>query len=161
MDGVLGMGVAFLLGMVVTAGLMVIVMRRMMVVEMRSPHDVPTTLALLQQEVQSAGWTSPGTWDLSAAATKHGVAFGREVTNLSLCKAHYAKRVLDQKPEMSVMMPCTFSVYTKGDGQTYVAKLNTGMMGRMMGGEIAKVMGGHVAREEERMLASLTATHTT
>jgi len=115
---------------------------------------------LLVERIRDAGWSSPGTWNLREAAAKKGVEFGRDVTNLSLCRAPYAKRVLDERPEMSAMMPCTFSVYTKEDGNTYVAKLNTGLMGKLMGGDIAKVMGGHVSREEERMLSSLAESRT-
>ena len=160
MDLWIGIGIGVLGGMLLTIGLMVAVMRSKMVIEHKSPHDVPTTLGILEGAVQNAGWTTPGQWNLAAAAAKKGIEFGREVTNLSLCKAPYAKRVLDQKPEMAVMMPCTFSVYTKADGNTYVAKMNTGLMGKMMGGEIAKVMGGHVAAEEALMLRALAGTHT-
>lgn len=156
----LEIGIGFVLGMLAAAGFMVVVMRRRMLVEIRSPHDHSTTLGLLEAGVRNAGWSSPGSWNLSEAASKKGVEFGREVTNLSLCQAPYAKRVLDERPEMSAMMPCTFSVYTKADGNTYVAKLNTGLMGKMMGGDIAKVMGGHVSQEEKRMLSSLLASET-
>ena len=152
MELAFGLIIGLVVGIAATAGIMIAMMRRSMVLESQSAHDFDETVELLEKQIEEAGWSSPGTWNLAEAAAKKGVDMGRKIVNISLCKAPYAKRVLDEKPPMSAMMPCTLSVYTKPDGNTYIAKLNSRMMGKMMGGTIAEVMGGNVAEEEEQML---------
>jgi hypothetical protein len=50
-------------------------------------------------------------------------------------------------------MPCSIGVYEGDDGRVYVAKMNTGLMGKMFGGNVAQVMGGAVAEDEAKILA--------
>ena len=157
MSFAIGFVVGLLVGMGLTMALMVVMMRRSMVIEQQSAHGFDATLELLQKQIEKSGWSSPGQWDMAESAASKGVDMGRRVVNISLCNPPYAKRVLEQMPQMSVMMPCTFSVYTKADGKTYVLKLNTAMMGKMMGGAVAEVMGGYVAAEEEQILAPVVA----
>jgi hypothetical protein len=51
------------------------------------------------------------------------------------------------------MMPCTISVYTKGDGKTYIACMNPGLMGKLFGGGVSEVMAGSVAGQQSRFVA--------
>ena len=73
---------------------------------------------------------------------------------VELCKADYAKDVLETNPEVSTLMPCAFGVYER-DGKVYVTGLNTGLMGKLMGGNIARVMGGGVAMDETKIMECL------
>ena len=54
-------------------------------------------------------------------------------------------------------MPCTISVYEKGDGETYAPSTNAPLLGRAFGGVVAEVMGGLVAGAQERFVAAATA----
>ncbi len=56
---------------------------------------------------------------------------------------------------VSLMMPCTISIYEKSDGQTYVATMNAGLMGRLFGGTVARVMAGSVAPETAKFTSFL------
>ncbi|MDA3896843.1 MAG: DUF302 domain-containing protein [Desulfobacteraceae bacterium] len=53
---------------------------------------------------------------------------------------------------MSVMMPCTISVYQKTDGKAYVGAMNAGLMGKMFGGVVAEVMGNVVAKQQKSFI---------
>jgi hypothetical protein len=52
-------------------------------------------------------------------------------------------------------MPCTIAVYESDDGKIYISKMNTGLMGKVFGGTIARVMGGCVSRDEAKILAKV------
>lgn len=63
--------------------------------------------------------------------------------------------VLGTDPQVSTLMPCAFGVYAGDDGTVYISGMNTGMMGTMMGGNIAAVMGGKVAEDEKKILSAV------
>jgi uncharacterized protein (DUF302 family) len=78
--------------------------------------------------------------------------FGKEVpqvTLLKICEPNHAANILNDDDAMyvSLMMPCTISIYEKSDGKTYVGTMNAGLMGRIFGGTVAEVMAGSVAPE--------------
>jgi hypothetical protein len=52
-------------------------------------------------------------------------------------------------------MPCKFSIWEGGDGKVYLTKMNTGLMGKLFGGNVAKVMGSSVTADEEAILEGL------
>lgn len=128
----------------------------LMIQERKSPYGFEETVQRLEQSVKDAGWSHMATRRVDETLRKHG----REVLPVALvelCKADYAERILreDDARFVSVMMPCTMSVYQKSDGSTYVAAMNTGLMGQVFGGVVAEVMGSQVGPDEARMLAFL------
>ena len=50
-------------------------------------------------------------------------------------------------------MPCAISVWEGANGEVHVSKMNTGLMGKLFGGNIARIMGGRVAKDEKAILA--------
>ena len=46
----------------------------------------------------------------------------------------------DENKYLSVMMPCTFAVYEKSDGKTYIAMMNLGVVGQAIGGDVVTAM---------------------
>ena len=52
------------------------------------------------------------------------------------------------------MMPCRVTSYEKSDGKTYVSRMNTGLMGRMMMDVVPEVMADGT-RESEVILRSV------
>jgi uncharacterized protein (DUF302 family) len=50
------------------------------------------------------------------------------------------------------MMPCTFAVYEKADGKTYVSMMNLDIMGLAFGSEVARAMQ-IVGPEMDQMVA--------
>ena len=65
------------------------------------------------------------------------------------------KSELRDSRHMACLMPCTFAVYEADDGSVRIAKMNTGLMGRVFGGTVARIMGGKVGPEETRMLQDI------
>jgi uncharacterized protein (DUF302 family) len=51
-------------------------------------------------------------------------------------------------------MPCRVAIYEKSNGKVYVSRMNTGLMGKMMGGIIPEVMAV-ASRESEEMVAAI------
>jgi len=60
---------------------------------------------------------------------------------------------------VSAMIPCSLAVYEK-DGKTYVARMNVGLLGTLLGGTSAKVFPVYVATDQERMVESALNTDT-
>jgi len=73
---------------------------------------------------------------------------------IDLCEPHHASKILsaDDARFVSVMMPCTISVYEKADGKIYIAHMNAGLMGKVFGGVISEVMSGPVTEQQNRFV---------
>jgi uncharacterized protein (DUF302 family) len=143
------------LGILLCGGLVAIMMPRMMLVTKESNLGFNETVAAIEQAIEDQGWSSPGTTDMNKAMAKRGVEFKPQVRLVSMCKAEYAKDVLTTDRYVSSLMPCKMAVWEGDDGKVYVSKMNTGLMGRLFGGNIAKVMGQSVGRDEEAMLKGI------
>jgi uncharacterized protein (DUF302 family) len=150
--GVLGLLVGLLLGMAVTAGAVWLVMPGLMVVEHESRLDFDATVSALEKAVKAKGWVVRGVADMQKSLAKHGVTFPRRVKVVKLCHPRYAGSVLQTDRQMAALMPCSIAVYEDDDGTVRISKMNTGLLGTMFGGNVARVMGEHVARDEAKML---------
>ena len=139
-------------GMVLTAILTVAGMRTLMIEEYSSPHDVDETVKRLEAAITSRGWSIPKTMDFNASVAKQGESFSPKVRMIKLCKAEHAVEVLADARAMACLMPCTFAVYEDDAGGVKVSKMNTGLMGKLFGGTLARVMGGPVSEDEAAML---------
>ena len=129
-------------------------MKPLMLVTHASPYGVEETCQRLQASIEANGWRCPAIRNMNAAVEKEGLSLAVPVRIVELCKADYAKDVLETNPEVSTLMPCAFGVYEK-DGKVFVTGLNTGLMGKLMGGNIARVMGGGVGADEAIILECL------
>lgn len=121
----------------------------MMLTELESPYDIEESVARIKagaekiNQEQGTKWVSPGVKPLHKSIKKHGGADVAPVMLVDLCEPTHASRILtdDDARIVSVMMPCTISVYEKKDGKTYIGHMNAGLMGGMFGGVVAEVMG--------------------
>ena len=147
------LGGAFIAGMFFAGVVGVLLMPAMMIHEYPSNQDVDQTVATLTKSIEKHGWSVAGVQDMNKAMSKHGVKFAQPVRLIKLCKAEYAAEVLADAPFVSCLMPCTIGVYRKADGKTYIAKMNTELMGKLFGGTIARVMGAKVSQDEQKILA--------
>jgi uncharacterized protein (DUF302 family) len=155
---------SFVIGIVVGAGLLGIVAwsyaPSLMLVEIESPYGLEETVANIQQSTerinqeQSTKWVSPSVKPLHKSIKKHGGADLLPVMLIDLCEPNHATNILshDQDRILSVMMPCTISVYQKSDGKAYIGHMNAGLMGNIFGGNVAKVMG-EVDEQQQAFLA--------
>ncbi len=134
----------------------VLAMPRMMLVVHESRYaTVDETAAKLKEAIESNGWNCPMVRNLNASVAKEGGNLSRQVRIVELCKAAYAEEVLASRPDVSTLMPCAFGVYEGEQGKIFISGMNTGLMGKMFGGVVAKVMGGAVAADEQRILAAV------
>ena len=126
------------------------IMPKQMIKERKSPLGYEGTIAKIQKNVVDSGWVISSTIHLEQSLKKHGKEVP-PVTLINICQPDHAATILrdDASRYISIMMPCTISVYTKEDGSTYVATMGMKLMGKMFGGLVAEVMGGAVAEDEE------------
>jgi len=149
---ILGVAAGLVVGVVVSALAGWALLPGMMIVTAPSRLGFDETVAAIQKAIPEHGWASPATIDLNKSMAKKGVAFRPRVKVVQMCHPQYAKQVLTTDRYVASLMPCAVAVYEGDDGRVYVSKMNTGLMGRLFGGTIAKVMGGAVARDEAAML---------
>jgi uncharacterized protein (DUF302 family) len=135
---------------------MVSVMPKMMLHEKESPLGYQETIAHLENVITNSGWIISRKIDMQKSIAQYGKTVP-PLTIIKICQADYADKILntDEAMYVSVMMPCSISVYQKSDGNTYVSTMNTGLMGKLFGGVVAKVMGGPVAADEAKFMEFL------
>ena len=100
-----------------------------LIIEHVSPFNVPTTVEKLIEAASQKEWQNPAVHNLQQSLAKSGKDI-RPVQVVEICKPDYSGRMLEQSDEriVSVMMPCSISVYEKEDGNTYVALLDMAAM---------------------------------
>ncbi|HKK01063.1 MAG TPA: DUF302 domain-containing protein [Desulfuromonadales bacterium] len=150
---------ALIAGVVIGAAAMALLIAKIMpskmVVTEASDLGFDETVTALQDGIAKAGWTSPVTINFNHAFARQGVDLKPRVTIVELCKAQYAKDVLETDRFVSGIMPCSLGVWEGDDGKVYVSKMNTGMMGKLFGGNIGRVIGQNVAGDELSILAGI------
>jgi uncharacterized protein (DUF302 family) len=129
----------------------------MMIVTRASTQGFDETVTALEGRIKDLGWSHSATLDMNEKMSKAGVELDRKVKVVQLCKPDYAGRILASDPNVSCLMPCAIGVWEDGEGDVHISKMNTGLMGKLFGGEVAEVMGGMVAGDEEKMLSGLAA----
>ncbi|MDD2456101.1 MAG: DUF302 domain-containing protein [Kiritimatiellae bacterium] len=132
-------------------------MPRMMLVTHESRFDdVDRTAAALKAAIEEQnGWRCPAIRNMNASLEKEGQAMEQQISIVELCNAEYAREVLTDAPEVSTLMPCAWGIY-KRNGKVLITGMNTGLMGKMFGGTIARVMGGSVTADETAILEKVT-----
>lgn len=137
-----------IIGIVLTAVTAKLAAPNLMLKERISPLSYEETVAKIESSVTNGGWVISQKMDMQKSLAKHGQTAPR-VTLLKICEPHYAAKILNDDDALSVslMMPCTISIYEKSDGQVYVATMNAAVMGRIFGGTVSEVMAGSVAPE--------------
>ena len=127
-----------------------------MILESKSPYSYEQTIAAIQDNAKEQNWIIPKKYDFQKSMRKHNQPDCGKVSVFKLCHPEIAGKMLasDQNKFVSVMMPCSVSVYEKGDGNTYVAAMNMEMMSKVMGNEMRPILQ-RVAREHEAILGFL------
>jgi uncharacterized protein (DUF302 family) len=148
----------FVLGVIATLVVMAVgafaIGPSMMIHEHRSPMGLDDTVNKIVENAKAEGWVVSGVKPLDEAIEKKGGKPVLPVRLIDLCEPHHASKILsvDDARFVSVMMPCTISVYEKEDGNIYIAHMNAGLMGRLFGGVISEVMSGPVTEQQDRFV---------
>jgi len=131
-------------------------MGSLMIHENQSPHPFDVTVSTIVENAKTHGWLVPKTYDFQKSMLRHDQPDPGRVTVIKLCHPAIASSILsdDECKYASAMMPCSISVYEKGDGRTYVASMNMGLMSSMFGGTIGDTLG-RVAEEDAEILRFL------
>ena len=154
MNVVIGLG-GLLAGVLITAIAVVLMMRSRMIVHRKSRYGFEDTVSRVERAIEEAGWVLAASKRFNENLARHGVSFAPRIQLISLCRAEYAESVLRDSRHMACLMPCTFAVYEADDGSVRISKMNTGLMGRVFGGTVARIMGGKVGPEETRILQDI------
>ena len=115
----------------------------MMVKEFKSPYQFDKTVEVLSNQINNAeGWAVTDIIDQNKATVENG---GLPIGNFKIvkyCHGMYAYKMLkdDERKKIGNMMPKSFAIYEKSDGQVFVSTMNGAMMGKIFGGEIEKVI---------------------
>ncbi|MGB5733421.1 MAG: DUF302 domain-containing protein [Thiohalocapsa sp.] len=145
-------------------------MGSLMIKEHRSPYDFDTTIATVVTHAQARGWEVPKVFDFQKSLLAHELPDPGRMSVIKLCSPEFASRMFaaDNTKFVSVMAPCSISVYEKSDGHTYVAAMNMGLMSKLMGDEVGAVLAD-IAADDSAILAfahsgespepSIVATH--
>jgi uncharacterized protein (DUF302 family) len=119
--------------------------------EIESPYSVEETAARIQyniQRLESRGWKLSGLRDPSKAVAASGTNV-MPVLLVEACSTKYSGPLLkeDETRLLSILMPCTITVYKKDNGKTYIGLMNSGLMGKMFGEKVGTIMG-EVAKDQ-------------
>ncbi len=127
----------------------------LMLPEARSQYGLEETVTKLTDAAKAQGWVVQSIVELEKSIEKNGGGVVRPVRLVNICQAKHAARIMndDTARRVSVLMPCTISVYEKSDGSVWVGAMNPGLIAPMFGGVVSEVMGKAVAREQEGFLA--------
>jgi uncharacterized protein (DUF302 family) len=154
-------GSAFFAGVVLTVAVIMLAMRNLMMEEENAEGSFEEVCRRLEKSIEStSGWGNPvESLDISEDLAQKGQELKnvRKMRNYFLCKAPYAARILDRFPFVSSMMPCSWGVYEKQDGQVYVARMNIPLMSKMFMGNIIGSTMGKVGQEEDEMIEKIKA----
>ncbi len=129
----------------------------MMLSERKSPFSLEKTVSTIEKAAIDQGWVVSSIAELDQSVKKHGGPDVRPVRLINLCQSQHSGKILldDTARFVSVLMPCTISVYEKSDDSVWVGSMNPGLMGRVFGGVISEVMAGPVAKQQAKILSSV------
>jgi len=136
--------IALLIGVAGTLYLLRLKAPELLVKEIQSPYGFEETLEKLEANAKELGWKVPKKWKANFQANFNkvvGVDIG-PMKLLKMCEPKVAADLLikDENKYLSVMMPCTFAVYEKADGKTYIAMMNLAVVAQMIGGDVVTAM---------------------
>ncbi|MDV7186074.1 DUF302 domain-containing protein [Lutibacter sp. TH_r2] len=152
----------FIVGIIFTGITISISSSEMMVKEFKSPYNFEKTVHVITQRINNKdGWNVTGIIDQNKEVTENG---GFEIGNFKIikyCHGGYSARMLkaDDRKKIGNMMPKSFAVYEKSDGQVFVSTMNGGVMGKLFGGEI-EVIIEEVSLEVEDMMRFINLKYT-
>ena len=138
-------------GIVFLGVVMFLNMGSLMFNEIESPFGVEETAARIQRNIQGLedrGWKLSGLRDPSKAVAASGSNV-LPVLLVEACSTKYSAPLLkeDETRALSILMPCTITVYKKDNGKTYITLMNSGLMGKMFGQKVGEIMG-EVAKDQ-------------
>jgi uncharacterized protein (DUF302 family) len=142
-------------GIVLTILLIVLAAPKMMFHVTESNYDFEQTAAMIEQSTKDNQWSMPHQYDLQMTMAKHGFTV-KPVKVFSICKPDIAIRILgnDTDRHIAAMMPCRVAIFEKSNGKTYVARMNAGLLSKLLGSNVKAVMG-EAGQDSEKIIEPL------
>ncbi|MCK5815457.1 MAG: DUF302 domain-containing protein [Flavobacteriaceae bacterium] len=152
----------FLIGVIFTGITISVSSGEMMVKEFKSPYGFDKTVKIMAARInEKQGWHVTGVIDQNRETIENG---GYAIGNFKIikyCNGAYSARMLkpDDNKKIGNMMPKSFAVYEKSDGQVFVSTMNGAIMGKLFGGEIEQIIE-EVSLEVEDMMRFINLKYT-
>jgi uncharacterized protein (DUF302 family) len=124
----------------------------LMIKEYPSPYGLEETVARIQHNIKDAGWSLSGLRSPSNTIRKLGATVPNTLL-IEACNTDYSKPIIRDRSTrvLSILMPCTITVYEADDGKVYIGMMNTALMGQMFGRMVAGIMT-KVADDQARFI---------
>ena len=147
--------ISFILGAVVAAFVGFKALPGLMVTEIPSPLGFEETIAKVKSNAKEMGWKVPKSWKINFQKNLQKtvkVDIGPNQV-MGMCEPQAAADILihDELKQLSVMMPCKYAVYQKGDGKTYISIMNMNLLGTAFG-DVVKGITTELAPQMEKMV---------
>ncbi len=125
---------------------------KLMLTEHQSPYGLEETVARIQHNIKDAGWALSGLRSPSNTIKKLGATVPN-VLLIEACNADYSKPMIQDRSTriLSILMPCTITVYEGDDDKVYIGIMNSGLMGQLFGRMVAGVMA-KVAADQQKFI---------
>ncbi len=127
----------FLAGIIFTAATINISSKEMLVKEFKSPYDFDKTVKVMSERINNKeGWHVTNIVDQNKAVSENGGFPIGSFKIIKYCHGRYSAEMLktDDRKKIGVMMPKSFAVYEKSDGQVYISTMNGAVIGKLFGG---------------------------
>lgn len=126
-----------------------------MLTEYPSPFGVEETAARIQANIQTLenrGWKLSGLRNPARAVAVAGSNVP-PVLLVEACSTNYSGPLLkeDATRILSILMPCTITVYKKDNGKTYIGIMNSALMGKLFGPKVGAIMA-EVAKDQQKFI---------
>ncbi|MEN8228742.1 MAG: DUF302 domain-containing protein [Bacteroidota bacterium] len=144
----------FIAGIIFSGIIVSISSGEMMIKEIKSPYDFDKTVSVMSDRINAKeGWHVTEVIDQNKEVTLNGGYDIGDFKIIKYCSGKYSADMLsaDERKQIGNMMPKTFAVYEKSDGQVYVSTMNGAVMGKIFGGEVETIIE-KVSLEVEDMM---------
>ncbi|PVX52126.1 uncharacterized protein (DUF302 family) [Balneicella halophila] len=127
---------------------------RKMINTQESLYDFDTTVAKIVANAEKEGWGLQGIKRIDESIEKANLEAKAKVALIEICHPEHASKMINdpKSTHISVMMPCTISVYETEDKKVIIATMNIKPMSWMFGGTVKEVMGGPVYKSQKRFI---------
>ncbi|WP_461630686.1 DUF302 domain-containing protein [Labilibaculum euxinus] len=144
----------FTLGILFTGITLSISSGEMMIKEFKSPYNFEKSVEIITNRINAKeGWHVTNTIDQNKEIIDNGGKGIGKYAIIKYCHAKFSERMLkeDNRKKIGNMMPKSFAVYEKADGQVFISTMNGAIMGKIFGGEIENIIE-EVSLEVEDMM---------
>ncbi len=142
--------VGILWGLIIAFIFSIVFFRHCLIKEYESTMNFDDTIKTVTAKAQTVkGWIVK-----SGPCSLPKPADGTKMWTVTLCNANYASQMLNDEGSRKIAsaIPCTFAIYEKKDGKTYISRMNVKLLGYLLGGKPAIVFPQNVWPEQETML---------